>query len=184
MVRWMPDFTVIDGGGEPHDFEADLVRRAFARLVISIFRALANGDDPECRIHDALVSISQHSGTARMPLVSILDDVIPSLNEELFVTDRPALFEPEMLGIVRDSLRIAAETIAPDQAARTRRSSRLSDLQSSIERYMIAREIFSRTNSGGSYLASFAERHVGKLGRKKPRPKPRGSQADDSDIKL
>jgi hypothetical protein len=179
----MPEFTVI-GGGEPHDFEADMVRRAFTRLVTSIFRAAANGHDYEYRIHDALMSLCEHSGASRTPLVSILDEMIPSMHEELFLKNRPALFEPEMLGMVRDSLRIAAETIARDAAAATRAMSRLSDLQRSIERYMVAREIFSRSNSGRSYLASFAERHLGKMGRKKPRPERRVSEADDSDIKL
>ena len=158
----MPEFTVIQGGGNGLDFESEVAQQAFEQLIIEALRAIARGDDRDFRVVDALIAFTQRLDTAKTPLPTIIQNVFASLHERTFSEGEPAARERDLKDIVRASLKFAAETMALDSAARGRLSSRRSDLTTLIEHYVIGREERARENANRSYLSDLAERHLGK----------------------
>ena len=175
----MPDFTVIDGGGPPYDYEAEMAQNAFRTLVMEILRAVARGDDDGDRVRNALVRFSKYANEAKIPLREIIDSVLPALHREAF-SDDP--IEGKYSRIVRSSLRLAAESMAGDGFAAGRRSSRYTELSNMIEDCLIGEEKLSRTNGNWSYLGELlksADRILGKWKPKKEQPAPRVRRPDD-----
>lgn len=165
----MPDFTVIEGGGKPQNYEADAARQAFERLVIEILRALARGDNSCARVVDELFSFLDHANTAKAPVGPLVERALSNLREDS-LPESEAWDDPEapMAEIARHGLRYLAESMARDPAARGRRGSRRQDLVQRIEHYVIGREEAARKNGNWSYLAKLSESVDVRVGKFKP----------------
>lgn len=138
----MPDFTIIDGGGEKRDWDAVMAQQHFRSLVVELLRSVARGDDPTFRIVGHLNNFIEAARKAQRSAGPIINDAIGDVYREL--NDGDASYEEERRRIVIASLRVAAETAAQDGFAKGRLSSRETDLQRSIEHHMRGSEERSR----------------------------------------
>src|SRR6185437_7237508 len=152
----------IEGGDKDWDLESQVAQQVFEQLIIEVLRAVARGNDRDFRVVDALIAFTQRVDAAKTPLPTIIQKAFASLHERTFSEGESVSREIDLKDIVRASLKFAAETMALDSAARGRRSSRRSDLQTLIEYYIIGREERARENANRSYLQALAERHLGK----------------------
>jgi hypothetical protein len=164
----MPDFTVIDGGGQPRDVDSELAATALRRVFVELLRAAVRGDDPELRLTHQLFQFLEYIHKARTPVASIADGVITGVRQDL--DEMRTEDEEKLVRIVDAALRVTAEALAEDGAAATRLMSRERDLIGNIERYLIAHEERAR-ESGFSHLGEQLTRHFGDRPRTiKPRP--------------
>jgi hypothetical protein len=163
----MPDFTVIDGGGEKHDFNAEMAQTDFRNLTIELFRAIARGDGNSFRVMDLVINFYKHATDSDATVHQLVDPVISELHQVAFRDESSSRFDVNTMDVVRDALRLAAETMARDSFAKGRRSQRESEMRRSIERYMLDHEELARENGNRSYLTDLADRHLGKWKPKK-----------------
>jgi hypothetical protein len=162
----MPEFTVIEGGGQGgkprEDFKAQLARDGFEILTIELLRALARGDDYGVRVTKALIEFCKRAEAAETPLFEIVDKAISNLHDLAFKAhDRQHDHYRELAEIVQSALKVAAESMAEDAAAKARLSKRRTAMERDIESHMIGSEQRAR-NNGWSWLKEFGERHLGK----------------------
>lgn len=186
----MPDFTVIDGGGKRHDYDADAAQDSFEDLITELLRAVARGNDSEHRIIHALNRFIEHASAADMAAAKIIATAIGSTHKSIFDEGLYSDYERDLMAVARHSLRVAAEKSAKDSAAKGRRSKREDGMVTAIEQFMLGQEERSRSHHW-SYLANLAERRFGKS-----RPQPKTSRThptrskttkrddDDDDVEL
>ncbi len=149
----MPVVTVIEGGGDggrPGDWYNDYARQAFRKIVVEVLRALARGDDFGLQINEALRDFIGYASQASKPSGIIMDDEIRVLFKEALRMEFDGTFSDDRKGILVDALRVVAETLADDQAAKGRLSKRDLAFSQAIERYVVERERRTRA-SGWSY---------------------------------
>jgi hypothetical protein len=180
----MPDFTVIEGRGRGRsrdDFHDNNARYHLRRLIIEILRGLARGDDLEQRIKTQLHAFLERVDVSATPMEQIILTVLIDMHKDLTNLNtqrRQRAWRSDIGQIVLASLRLAAETCSSDDAAKGRASSRRSDLDTTIEEYVIGREESSR-EYGSSYLLRLLDQHFPKRPkpmpprRRKPRRQPR-----------
>jgi hypothetical protein len=169
----VPDFTVIQGGGRgggKDDFHDSNARYHLRRLVIEIARSLARGHDDRQRIKAELATFMEHVNASATPIQDTIERVMASMHDELSADQRQRQWTEGTESIVLASLRLAAETCSHDDAAKGRASSRRSDLDADIDRYVIGKEKSSR-EWGGSYLAKLLDLHLLGSGKLKSRLK-------------
>lgn len=128
----MPDFTVIEGGGEsgdkgrePIDWPGIKAKQAFEKLAIELLRALARGDDDGCRVTGALLDFLRNARETQSPTWELVHPVIQTLHERGLArnVERDSWEEDEK-SILRAALQVAAKGMANDPAARGRMSKR------------------------------------------------------------
>ena len=155
----MPDFTVIEGGG-PVDWLSERARVAFGKLVIEMLRALARGDDPGMKVLDAFNKLANKASEATTPAAVIIDEEMASLYVRALHREHDDTPSDERKRILEDALRVVAESLAEDPAAKGRKSKREAAFIQSIESYILARETRSRAN-GWSYTQNLTNNHLG-----------------------
>ncbi len=172
----MPDFTVIDGGGERRDHAAEMAQSVFEDLALEIVRVAARGGDPEFRAARALNHFLAHAAEAKAEPATIVDRALHSFHKSIFGHESARELDRDLMDVVKCSLRLAAEEAAQDPAAAARRSSRKAELLAAIEQLMIGREERARKN-GRSYLVNLAERELGKWTQPKARKTERSAKS-------
>jgi hypothetical protein len=153
----MPDFTVIDGGGEkkPKKSYSDAAYHLEA-LLIEALRALGRGDDGRLSFAQSLISFYQSVAEAEEPLPEIVHQALSTLYDRAFApSDR--IWEDNMRSIVRGALASAAELMARDELAVARQSKRRTELISSIETYILDEEERCR-DLGSNYVYDLMSR--------------------------
>jgi hypothetical protein len=140
-----PKFRVIDGGGKgrpdkpPTSFHTECARADFHTLCVELLRAIARGGDHGRRVARALNDLASSMRECSGPLSDIVSPVIWEMREGI----GPEMVlgsESEVRAIVMSSLRVAAESIADDAAARGRRSKRVEQLEQDIRYHIEMRE--------------------------------------------
>jgi len=170
----MTKFTIIDGGGEGRpprsEFHTARARETLGTLIIELLRALARGDDNGMRVTDALIDFYKHASQSEAPLGLIVEDKINrSYERALAHVYRDDSVDAEIRDICQAALRVVAEALAPDTAAKGRKSSREDALRKAIERHVLESEKRSR-----SYGWSYTGNLTAGLGEWPP-PKPKAT---------
>lgn len=138
-----PKFTMIrGGGGGRRDEHARLARHHLRELIIEILRGVARAGDHKRRIASELSQLIEHAGAMETPISSIVDDVLARAHDRLNPAATAQNFE--RWAIVTHSLRVAAEGMATDNAARGRMAMRKGDLRDAIDRHVRDREVRRR----------------------------------------
>jgi hypothetical protein len=155
----MPDFTVIDGGGQKRDWDRELGEQLFRDFAVALTRGLGGGNlFPTTGKFLAFLEHMQQTGLAVGP---VIDAAMRELSEDAFRIDGGRQdYEME-----RDELRLAAwrsavEHMTHDGLARARQSKRDSEMASAVDDYVVGSEARSRKN-GWSYLHNLTK-HLGK----------------------
>jgi hypothetical protein len=161
MEDEMPDFTVIDGGGDRgiNGFAGQHAVQSFEDLVIEVLRKLARDPHSVGRITQLMFAFTNAAGEFEGPLFEIIAAALGSLNARTFGSAQTEL-DQETQDILRYALRVVAESMATDAAARGRLSQRRNDMRTAIESWVHGREERSRAN-GWSYLEEMS-RKLGK----------------------
>ena len=150
----MPDSMVVDGGGDSGDREVS--QQFFEDFAVALLRSLASGEYPY-RVIEQFLRFLKHAQESKVPIGPVFAEAIRDLNTRAF-PDRDSTASPsEKTEIVLASLRVVAERLATDDAARARLSRRISDLDSAIEKDILTNEERSRAH-GWSYLKNLAKR--------------------------
>lgn len=102
----------------------------------------------------------------KVPIGPVFDAAISNLHAMAFATDDLPFYEVERKDITQAALRVIAESMATDNAARARRSKREQSLTQAIEEKIVSSETRSREN-GWSYVENLTKR----LGKWPPRKK-------------
>ncbi len=158
----MPDFTVIEGGGGSvarTDHDVSAVQLAFRRLIIEFLRATARGDDCGRKLSNSISEFYQEATSSRVPLSKIFDPVLRETHDDVLAQKFDESVGDERRWILLSSLRVIAESMATDPAARGRLSSRTSEFDRALESIMVEKERRARDN-GWSYLEEVV-RHLG-----------------------
>jgi hypothetical protein len=158
MEDEMPDFTVIDGGGDRgiNGFAGQYAVQCLEDLVLEILRNLARDQSSAGRTTRLMLAFSKAAGEFDGPLFEIIAMALGNLNASTFGSDQTDL-DQETQDILRYALRVVAESMAIDSAARGRLSQRRNDMQTAIESWMRVREERSRAN-GWSYLGEMSRK--------------------------
>ena len=155
----MPDLTVIEGGGEPRDWNRQLAQQHFESFVVTLLRSLASGDG-SYRLTQEFFRFLEHAQESKVPIGPVLDGAIRDLHAQAFDSEKSDGYDIEKKRLLQAALRVTAESMASDNLARARRSKREDDLRHAIEGHLLGSEERSRKN-GWSYLARLTE-HLGK----------------------
>lgn len=170
----MPDFTVIEGGGNGRrTVEEVLARQSFATFVIELLRALGRDRDDGFRVTAAMISFVEKVRAADLPLGPLLAEEITDLHNAVFGLRREDDHDREVRSVLEAAFRTTIEHMADDEFAKARRSRQETKLRAAIEQALLSREKRARENGGFSYLKSLSDR-VGKWpppknGRKQPK---------------
>lgn len=161
----MPDFTVIEGGGQPREWEREIAQRHFEDFVVVLLRSLASGDG-SYHLTQQFFRLLEHAQESKISIGPALAGAISNLHAMAFATDDLPSYEVERKDINQAALRVIAESMATDNAARARRSKREQSLTQAIEERILSSETRSREN-GWSYIENLTKR----LGKWPPRKK-------------
>jgi hypothetical protein len=155
----MPDFTVINGGGEKYDRHAVAAQQYLEQLIIEILRAVPRGNDRDQRVAAYLVGIAENVAQSPSPIANIVNGALENSTRKL---DLGAFcpHDDEISQVVTGALQLAAESLAQDPAAKGRRSKRASSLEEAIEAHMVNSEQRAR-NNGWSFLHHIMETRLG-----------------------
>ena len=162
----MPDFTVIDGGDDPGRWEREVSQQNLEDFVVVLLRGLASGDDPY-RVVEQFSRFVEHARRSKVPIGPVFKGAIRDLNARAFPRTDGSLSATERTEIVLAALRVIAERLATDDAARARLSRRIRDLDNVIDRDILDKEERSRAH-GWSYLKNLMKR-LGKQTKNEPR---------------
>ena len=152
----MPDFTVIEGGGEPKDWERQISQQRFESFVVVLLRSLAAGEGAY-RLTQEFSRFLEHARKTEVPIGPVLDGAVYSLHGQAFDVEDQDDFRADQRRILQAALRVIAESMASDSAARARLSKREDTLTHAIEERILGYERRSREN-GWSYVANLKER--------------------------
>ena len=161
----MPEFTVIEGGGGepggPGDREAARARHALKTLIMECVRAVARGDDYGVRFTRALIELYETLSAVKAPIYKVVQPVMEEAYKDAIEVawDVDEKYVDYRRFIVAASLRVAAEAMADDLAARGRKSQRETTLDRAIEEKIRVSEEQSR-EAGWSYT-QHVTRHLG-----------------------
>ncbi|MGA0595189.1 hypothetical protein [Enterovirga sp. CN4-39] len=161
----MPEFTVIEGGGGepggPGDREAARARYALKVLLMECLRAVARGDDHGVRVTRALLDLYERLSAVNAPIYKVVQPVVEEAYKAAVEVpwDTDERYLDYRRPIIEASLRVAAEAIADDPAARGRKSQRETSLDRAIEEKIRDSEERSREH-GWSYTQHLT-RHLG-----------------------
>lgn len=158
----MPDFTVIEGGGQGR--EEMRAQYAFERFVLELLRALVRDSDDGHGTAAALIRFIECMREANVPLAPLLAREIAELHELAFADRGWSERDDDVRGLLRAAFKTTVENMCRDDAARARQSSRRQSLESAIEEAALEREGRAREN-GWSYLKWLSDR----LGKWPPR---------------
>jgi hypothetical protein len=161
----MPDFTIIDGDDDSGGENRELSQQFFEDFVVALLRSLASGDDPY-RVVEQFFRFLKQAQQSKVPIGPIFAAAIRDLNDRAFPNKDGFLSLEEWSEIILASLRVIAERLATDDAARARLSKRVSNLDVAIERDILAKEGRSR-DRGWSYLKNLEQR-LGKRPKNEP----------------
>lgn len=150
----MLDSAVVDGTGDSGDREVS--QQFFEDFAVALLRSLASGDYPY-RVVEQFLRFLKHAQESKVPVGPVFAGAIRDLNARAFPERDSTASLGEKTEIVLASLRVLAERLVTDDAARARLSKRISDLDSAIERDILTNEERSRAH-GWSYLKSLAKR--------------------------
>jgi hypothetical protein len=168
----MPD---LHGNSERHDLTCGAASDSFRRLAIELLRALPRGNDNEDRVYDALAQLSQYT-TATISLRDVIASSLQEIHRKAFPDNR---FEGKYSAIIKDSLQLAAESLARDPNHANRKASRGAALAETIEQYLLEKERAARDSDQFSYLAELAKRADWLFGKWQAKKR---SSTDDSDF--
>lgn len=155
----MPDFTVIDGGGEKRDRDREIAEQHCEDFVLALLRGLA-GSDQSYRTTQNFFRFVEHAQNTQVPIAAVIDDSIGQLRQSAFDLDGAGYYKHDRIAVIEAALRVAIESMAKDNAAKGRLSKRESDLRSCIEQMVVSSETRSREN-GWSYIDNLTK-HLGK----------------------
>jgi hypothetical protein len=168
----MPDFTVIEGRGRGRsrdDFHDNNARYHLRRLIIEILRGLARGDDLGQRIKTQLHAFLEHVDVSATPMEQIILTVLVDMHKDLtnLNTQRRQRAWRSDIGQIVLAVSVSRQKRALPTMRQKGESSRRSDLDTTIEEYVIGREESSR-EYGSSYLLRLLDQHFPK----RPKPMP------------
>jgi len=146
----MPDFTVIEGDGEPSNWEHEVAQRHFEDLIVILLRSLASGDG-SYQLTAQFFRFLEHVQENKVPIAPIFSGALNKLHALAFAIDGVASYEAERKEVTQAALRVIAESMAGDNAARARLSKREYSLTHAIEENILGAESRSREN-GWSYV--------------------------------
>lgn len=146
----MPDFTVIEGGGQSRDWDSEAAQDHFEEFVVALLRSLAGGG-ASYQLTQQFFRFLEHAQKTGVPIGPVLDGAVKNLHEMAIDAAGVENYETERKNIVREAMRVAAESMAKDNAARARLSKREEALIRAVEAKVIGSEIRSREN-GWSYV--------------------------------
>ena len=121
----MPDLTVIEGGGDPAHWDRDV-----SPAVLSGFRHCSVANACQWRAEGHLARRNNSSPSWSTPRKAKFRSVrcsmapVKDLHERAFGTEGEAFYEIERKDIRQAALRVIAESMATDNAARARLSKR------------------------------------------------------------
>lgn len=172
----MPDFTVVEGGGngsrpDLRDKYRANARRAFRRLVVEMLRALARGSDSEDRVMSAMKEFITNASDGELQTSTIVEEAIGMLSTAAFEADEDDDPSKERKAILETGLRVIVESLAEDPAAAGREQKRIRDFRRAVDEYVVAREARTRAN-GWSYTQKLTTDHLGRWS-----PPPRSGAA-------
>lgn len=155
----MPDFTVIDGGGEKRDWDREISQQHFEDFILALLRGLASGDQTY-RAKEQFFQFLEHAQKTQVPIGPVIDGAIKELHGMAFNTENVAGYEYEQIAVTQAALLVIVECMAKDNLAKARLSKREDSLGRSIERKVLSSEVRSREN-GWSYVENLTK-HLGK----------------------
>jgi hypothetical protein len=161
----MPDFTVIEGGGDRKRSDRNLSQQYFEDFVLTLLRALARGEGAH-QLREQFFRFIEHAQKKEIPIGQVFDAAVKNLHQRAFDAEGVPSYEAERKDVTQAAIRVIAESMALDSAARARLSSRVQDLTQAIEEKILASEERSREH-GWSYVQRLTER----LGKWPPRQK-------------
>jgi len=103
-----------------------------------------------------MIEFMEHASEATTPAGAIINGQFAEMYDRALLQRYDDSVDDERKAILEASLRVAAESLASDRAARGRRSTREKALTNAVERCVLAREERSRAN-GWSYLQHLTE---------------------------
>jgi len=151
----MPDFTVIEGGGKERDWDREIAQRHFEDFVVVLLRSLAAGD-ASYQLTQQFFRFLEHARESEVPIGPVFDEAIRNLHAMAFDIENAPFYEVERKDITQAALRVIAESMATDNAARARRSKREDSLNQAIENKILGSETRSREN-GWSYVGNLTK---------------------------
>ena len=157
----MPDFTVIDGDGDRGRADREASQQNLEMLIVFLLRDLTSGDYPYRTVQQFIMFL-EHARERGVPMGPVFEGAIKDLNERAFRIEEIG-WEPEneLKNILCAALRVTAESMSTDGAARGRRSQRGQRLDRAIKEMILSSETRSREN-GWSYVADLIEPRLGK----------------------
>ena len=151
----VPDFTIIEGGGEPRDWEREISQGHFEDFVVDVLRSLVNGELSH-RTTRHFSQFLEHAQGSPVPIGSIIDGAVRRLHAMALDAEGMEDYERELIGITQAALRVVAESMAKDNAAAGRLSKREEGLDRAIEQKILGSETRAREN-GWSYVRNLTE---------------------------
>jgi hypothetical protein len=146
----MPDFTVIEGGGEPTRWEQELSQQYLEDFVITLLRTLGGGGSAY-RVREQFFRFLEHARENELEIGPIFDGAVRDLNARAFNTEARTDRDAEYKEITQASLSVIAEKMATDGLARARLSKQQVNLRYAVEEKLLGSERRSR-ESGWSYM--------------------------------
>jgi len=146
----MPDFTVIEGEGEPTRWEQELSQQYLEDFVIRLLRTLGGGGSTY-RLREQFFRFLEHSQEKELAIGPIFDGAVRNLNARAFNTEVRTDSDAEYKEITQASLSVIAEKMATDGLARARLSKQQVNLRYAVEEKLLGDERRSREN-GWSYV--------------------------------
>lgn len=151
----MPDFTVIEGDGQSRDWNSEAAQDYFEEFVIALLRNLAAGGY-SYQLTQEFFRFLEHAQKTGVPIGRVFDEAVKNLHEMAVDNAGVEDYEAERRDIVREAMRVAAESMAKDNAARARLSKREQALTRAIEAKVIGSETRSREH-GWSYVTNLTK---------------------------
>jgi hypothetical protein len=140
----MSEFTM-KPGDMPAEFNTELARDAFDKLVVEMLRALGRGGDRGRHVLKAMTDFIDCAAEASISPAAIIHEQFETLYEKALSREFDGTTTDDGKAIMEASLRVLAEAMADDPAARGRQSQRKTSLVNAIDDYVLSREERSRS---------------------------------------
>jgi hypothetical protein len=176
----VPKLTSIEGGGGRgiHSYAGERAIASFETLVIRIFRDVTR-EQSTFQLCELLFEFNAAVIECDVPLFEITKAAMANLRGRAFDANVPE-YDQEVQDVLRFGIRVAAERMSDDSAARGRISQRSQDLETAIKWFIQGKEARTREN-GWSYVENVTKSlgpwHPPQKVRIKPASSSRGHQS-------
>jgi hypothetical protein len=129
----MADLRVIEGGNDGGARRnAEIAEQYFTDFVREMVRRLAGGSSSYA-VSKALKKFSDHCIQHQVKYIGAMDEAIRGMDDQLYASAFVGNFYDNEYGILGSSLKVIAEHLADDNAAKGRLSQRREDLKRSVD---------------------------------------------------